>query len=173
MTAPAHEDKVERFIGYLETLEARKDRGVLAALRRCLAFDPEEFVDPRPYRYLGPFLEGSPWEQRAYWLTAGLYAFHPTDRPGTDTALDLPTALARLYQDGQEAIEARFRALLEAAPDQLPDRLRRVVSIVRSKGLRLDYRALLRDLLAWGHPRRRVQRRWARAFYGRIASAGP
>ncbi len=70
------------------------------------------------------------------------------------------------------SLELRFRALLDSDDDQLPDRLRRLVTYLRSKNLGLNYQRLLDDLLWWDHPDKRVQRRWARAFYGGAKLAG-
>lgn len=170
MSKPA--DKAEAFVNYLQSLHARGDRAALAVLRRCLAVDLDEVANLRAYRYLAPFLQGEPWQrQRAYWLLAGLYAHHPTDA-GTKGET-LPAALGRLfYEEGQQAVERRFLALLEADADQLGPRLRRVIGILRSKNVALDYAALLRDLLGWFAPARRVQMSWAQEFYGAERSRG-
>lgn len=164
--------KVASFLGFLQSLRAQGDRAAMAALRRCLAVDVDEMGNLRAFRYLGPFLQGEGLErQRAYWLVAGLYAYHPTD-PG-ERAETLPAALGRLYRErGQQAIERRFLALLESDPDQLAPRLRRLVGIVRSEEIKLDYESLLRDLLGWFAPERRVQQRWARDFYGQVLHVG-
>lgn len=158
--------KVASFLGFLKNLRTRGDRAAMAALRRCLAVDVDEMGNLRALRYLGPFLQGEGLErQRAYWLVAGLYSVHPTDPD--ERAEALPVALGRLYRErGQQAIERRFLALLESDADQLAARLRRVVGIVQSEDIKLDYESLLRDLLGWFAPERRVQLRWAREFYG-------
>jgi CRISPR system Cascade subunit CasB len=139
------DDKPARFFRHLR--ELRDDRAAMAALRRSLAFDASEL--------------GEGWRREAYYLAAGLYAMHPEE-----AAVSLPEALSRLcHEDGQRSIERHFQALLQADRDELPDRLRRLVAMLRAKGKGIDYEKLLRDLLRWNAPDRWVQRRWARIFY--------
>jgi CRISPR system Cascade subunit CasB len=151
--------KTQAFIEHLRRL--RTDRGAMAVLRRSLAADPE---DVRAYRYVEPFVsDESGWRRRAYYLVAGLFALHPEESGST-----LAEVLGDLWRrDGQRSgLERRFHALLEADPDQLPDRLRRVVAYIASKRAGgLNYVRLLEDLLRWYRPSGRVRQRWAREFY--------
>jgi CRISPR system Cascade subunit CasB len=57
--------------------------------------------------------------------------------------------------------------LLAAHPDDLDFHLRQAVSFLKSRDVPVNWHQLLSDVLAWGHPERYVQRRWARAFWGR------
>jgi CRISPR system Cascade subunit CasB len=159
------DSKPERFISHLQELQ--KDRGAMAALRRILASEPGQPVDARAYRYVEPYVEDeSEWQRAMYYLVAGLFALHP--QQGEQT---LAEALSDLWRQDQQrdqqrsSTETRFLALLDSDPDQLPDRLRRVVAYLRSKNKGLDYQRLLIDLLQWRRPDRRVQQRWARQFY--------
>lgn len=65
-----------------------------------------------------------------------------------------------------------FVALLDSDREDLPRRLRQVVSLLKATDLGLDWELLLADLRRWEHPLRRVQRRWARDFWAE-APAGP
>ena len=56
--------------------------------------------------------------------------------------------------------------LLDAPLDDLPFRLRQVVALAASADIGINWRSLLGDLLWWDHPARRVQRRWARSYFG-------
>jgi CRISPR system Cascade subunit CasB len=56
--------------------------------------------------------------------------------------------------------------LLDADEDELPWRLRQIVSLTTASGIALDWPQLLKDLLGWDHPDRYVQRRWAREYWG-------
>jgi CRISPR system Cascade subunit CasB len=154
------DDKPARFFRHLR--ELRDDRAAMAALRRSLAFDASELGEVRAYRFVEPFVASEDgWRREAYYLAAGLYAMHPEE-----AAVSLPEALSRLcHEDGQRSIERHFQALLQADRDELPDRLRRLVAMLRAKGKGIDYEKLLRDLLRWNAPDRWVQRRWARIFY--------
>lgn len=160
--------KSTEFLEHLRGLKS--DRGAMAALRRSLSFAPGELGDVRSYSYVEPFAQGeSERRRRMYYLVAGLFALHPEEDEQT-----LPEALAALAaaESLSSSLELRFRALLDSDDDQLPDRLRRLVTYLRSKNLGLNYQRLLDDLLWWDHPDKRVQRRWARAFYGGAKLAG-
>lgn len=155
------EPKFVKFVQHLR--ELREDRGAMAALRRSLAFNADELGDIRAYRYVEPFVQGEgEWRRHVYYLVAGLYALHPEEGEQS-----LAEVLSNLWQKGQQprSLEVRFRSLLESDLDQLPDRLRRIVTYVRSKGASLNYMRLLSDLLRWNSQDRWVQQRWARQFY--------
>lgn len=164
------QDKTACFLEHLRNLKG--DRQAMALLRRALAFDPAEPADVRVYGYVEPFAQSEPnRRRRMYYLVAGLFALHPEEdeRP-------LPEALAALVADEGlgPALELRFRSLLGSDDDQLPERLRRLVTYLRSKNRGLNYGQLLDDLLRWDRPDKSVQRRWARAFYGSVGvTTGP
>lgn len=83
-------------------------------------------------------------------------------------------AVARLYRQRNrtESIEQRFIALLDADEEQLPYRLRQMVQLVKGEDeIRIHWAVLLDDVLDWPHEERRVQRRWARAFYREVGAA--
>jgi CRISPR system Cascade subunit CasB len=149
-------DVAERFIKHLSEL----DRGARAELRRSLSFEPGQHVPA--FRYVERFASDDGWRRNAYYLTAGLYALHPEDAGGRNFGGSVAD-LQRIHQS--DSTETRFLALLDADPDQLPYRLRQMVSLVKSQSVSVNWSQLLDDLFWWGHPERRVQRRWARAFY--------
>jgi CRISPR system Cascade subunit CasB len=68
--------------------------------------------------------------------------------------------------DSSESLEKRFAALIDSHPDDLSDRLRHAVTLLRSKDVGINWKNLLRDLLGWSGDQRLVQRRWARDFWG-------
>jgi CRISPR system Cascade subunit CasB len=159
--------KTHPFITYLEGL--RDDRGALAALRRGLGQPPGTVADM--YRYVVPWLsdDARPWREDAYYLIAALFAYHPMEG-GTGNLGD-HFACAREPRGDNTAIERRFTALLAAHPDDLPSYLRQAVSFLKSKVVPINWHQLLSDVMAWSHPdlRDRVQKDWARAFWGRPA----
>ena len=158
-------DESNPFITYLEGLS--QDRGALAALRRGLGQPPG--TAPDMYPYVVPWLgdDVPRWRENAHYLIASLYAYHP--EPGGSGNLGDQFARARGSQGDDIAIERRFSALLSAHPDDLPFYLRQAVSYLRSKEVPINWHTLLRDVMAWGHPDRYVQRNWARAFWGRAS----
>lgn len=157
----------EAFISALTKLAAAEDRAALAALRHGLGRPPGTVSSMHPY--VVPFLgrDASPVNERAHYVVAALFAMHP--QPG-GAGTGLGSALSRVAQEtGSGSVEARFVALLESHPDDLSEHLRHAVSLVRAKEIALDWGRLLQDLLAWDHPERWVQRRWARDFWARRA----
>lgn len=77
-------------------------------------------------------------------------------------------AVVQLYRqrDRTESIERRFVALLDADEAQLPHHLRQMVQLLRTEdGIPIHWAELLADLRQWNRDDRRVQQRWARAFY--------
>jgi len=157
----------EAFIHYLESLASGQNRGALAALRRGLGQPPGTAAEMYPY--VIPWLGDEPpaWRERAYYLTAALFAFHPSStREGN---LGNAFAHCRDPQGNNDALERRFTNLLSAHPDDLAMYLQQAISFLKSKEIPVNWQQLLDDLQSWGHPERYVQRRWAQAFWGRPA----
>jgi CRISPR system Cascade subunit CasB len=159
------EEERHSFVTYLES--KREDRGALAALRRGLGQPPGTVPDM--YRYVVPWLpdDAPPWKEDAYYLIAALFAYHPKE--GGQRTMGDHFARARDPQGDNTAIERRFTALLAAHPDDLGDYLRQAVSFLKSEDVPVNWHRLLLDVMAWGHPDRYVQQRWARGFWGRAA----
>jgi CRISPR system Cascade subunit CasB len=71
----------------------------------------------------------------------------------------------QLGSDDSSSVERRFVALLNSHRDDLPNRLRHAVSLLRAPGVPVDWAQLLRDIQSWDHPDRFVQVQWARSFW--------
>ena len=149
-------------IGVLESRQ-RSDTKVRAALRRGLAFAPGSYTPAFPY--VEPFVRASDgsWRRKALYLVAGLWAAHWREgeaRPG----LPIGTACAR-HQAASDSssTERRFINVLDADTDQLPHRLRQLVSLLKDQPI--DFEALLKGLLFWEDDDKRTQNAWARDFY--------
>lgn len=167
----------ERFIGYLESLVKKQDRGALAHLRRGLGKPPG--VAPEMHRYVVPFLPPAPSRrlEEAYYLLAALFAFW---HQGKDTVAPNPppnlgASLAQMVtSDNEDSLDRRVTTLLKSHPEDLPHHLRQTISLLKSKEVPVAWQQLLKDILNWDHPEGFVQRTWARAFWGRRAApAGP
>ena len=155
------------YVTYLEGLYTREDRGALAALRRGLGQPPGTVAAMYPYVVPRLPTEARPWQEATYYLIGALYALHPT--PGDDRNLGegyRRVASQEPAGEGISATERRFTALLATHRDDLPDRLRQAVSFLRSHEVPINWHQLFRDVSQWGNPSRRVQREWARAFWG-------
>src|SRR5581483_11043072 len=151
-------------------------RGALAQLRRAAGKAPGEAEGV--FRYVVPYLP-DPSDDRAEWietcryLVAGLFALHPPALQPHGSIAPMPgdslgAALNRMAPQGagnREAIERRFAQLLVADREELPDRLRQAIQLLRSAGQPVGWPRLLADLEQWNRPRRPVQRRWAMEFW--------
>ena len=82
-------------------------------------------------------------------------------------------ALAVSRGAGREGIDRRMAVLLDAPLEDLGFRLRQLVTLAASSDIGVNWRTLLGDLLWWDHPARRVQRRWARSYFGGGPSRPP
>ena len=157
--------------GFIEWLEAvnEKDTKVRAVLRRSLAFDPGAFVPAYPY--VEPFLknEDNPWRREMLYLVAGIWAMHwRAGRNGASLPIGRACAAHQLAS-GSKNTELRFITLLDADCDQLPHRLRQIITLLRDHAI--DFEAMLRGLLFWNDDQKRIQNAWARDFYRNLETA--
>jgi CRISPR system Cascade subunit CasB len=160
-------------ITYLEQLVGRGDRGALAALRRGLGKPAGTAAEMHPY--VAPFTGGcrSRWEEDVHYIVAALFAEWHQGAAATvrEAPRDLGASFRRLAEEtGSDSVEKRFVALLNCDREELPAHLRHAVSLLRSKGIALDWERLRQDMRSWDHPDRFVQRQWARTFWGRPAA---
>lgn len=156
---------MSNFIDWLEGLN-KKDTRVRAVLRRSLAFDPGAFVFV--YFYVEPFVrdEDSSWRREMLYLVAGLWAEHWREGR-SDAPVKIGKACAAYQRAvGSESTERRFINLLDADSDQLPHRLRQMISLLKDQPL--DFEELLKGLLYWNDDQKRTQNVWARDFYRSI-----
>jgi len=154
---------MSRLIERLEDLNA-KDTKVRAVLRHSLAFDPGAFVPAYPY--VEPFVkdEGNSWQREMLYLVAGLWAAHWREGHSMEhMAIGKACHALYLAKDMSPSIERRFITLLDSDRDQLPNRLRQMIALL--KDYPLDFEALLTGLLYWNHDQKRTQNIWARDFY--------
>ncbi|MGI6357081.1 MAG: type I-E CRISPR-associated protein Cse2/CasB [Bacillota bacterium] len=91
-------------------------------------------------------------------------------RNSRETRDPIRNASRQIRADGYESFDKRVNSLLDCHWDDndgyLQTKLCRISKQMRQKDLLPDFRGLLLDLVGWNDPQRRVQRRWARAYYG-------
>ena len=183
---PTDSDACARFAAGLYRIEQRalKDgdsgaRALLARLRRALS---RRGVEPTALAEVGDLLPWTGGEPLAddvldtYLLVAALYAVRASgsgESRGASEGASFGTAANWLQKELNQGkrdrrhpgLDLRFGALLDARREDLPYRLRQIVSMMAAHpvGLRTDQ--LLYDLLRWDAPGRAVQRRWARDYW--------
>ncbi len=168
--------RAEKFTEFLEGLYERDERGALAALRRGLGRAPGEASEM--HRYIVPRVQGlKEWQENSYYIVAALFALHPgrSWRASGDARHDtnLGASLGVLAKENKESssVERRFVALLNCRREELPDHLRNIVSLLKSKEIPVNWAQLIMDINFWNSESRRVQRDWARAFWSDATEA--
>ncbi len=159
------------FIGKLES--RREDRGALAALRRGLGKPPGTVAEMAPY--IEPAFDRAPDEA---YIVGSLFGLHPHHRRAEGYARRGFGADLRPLRGspGEEdpGVERRFTALLDAHREAVPEHLRHLITLLRSrKGeAPIDYLQLFLDLCDWHDAGRKVQKRWASGFWGWTPAEG-
>jgi CRISPR system Cascade subunit CasB len=166
----SHEEREAAFVRYLGGLtepENRNGRATLAAFRRGLGRQPGEA--PEMYPYLVPWTSHmSGWREEIFYLVASLFASHPVSWHGVGAG-NFGASMAQVKaKEGGDSTQRRFVALLSSHRADLPEHLRHAVSLCASKEVAVNWSRLLRDLPQWDDAQRRVQLRWARAFWQRV-----
>jgi len=153
--------EIRSFIDSLSGLDA----GPLASFKRNAGEDlaGSRGALPTFYRLL-PRSVRREKDIETYFLVATLYARH--DRPGGTG--NFAQCMKEIINRGanRESVSRRLAIVLDSHRDELPFRLRQAVGLVRSYECPIDWSRLLDDLLRWDDPRRRVQKAWARTFFG-------
>lgn len=162
----------QEFVAYLQQFNKRDTRAALAALRRGLGRMPGEAPEMFPYlaKWVPESASRPTWTEQVYYLVASLFAFHPVALghiASKPQVRNLGASLFRLNAErGGRGVERRFIALLNSHRDDVASHLRQIIALLRSGNeIGVDWEQLLRDLIDWDHPTRRVQRAWASTFW--------
>jgi CRISPR system Cascade subunit CasB len=165
---------ISNLIAFLWKLE----RKGFAELRRSLG----DGQDLRAVPYVEPFVKEQGLQsirRQMFYLVAGLFCL--IERP-IDLKLDtmpqpragnLGDSVAQSYlkRERSGSIEKRFVALLDADLEQLPQRLRQMLTLLHADKVEIAWEQLLRALCYWNSDERQVQHEWARSFYIKTAPA--
>lgn len=152
----------DRFAEYIGQLDA----AARAALRRSLAFPPGTW--PGAFPYVEPWVvDAEPWVRRTTYLVAALQALSRASRESGD----MGKAAAELQKStGSASVEQRFLALLDADADELPHRLRQMITLMSSADIAPAWATLRKDLRWWRNESKSVQQRWAASYYRAAAN---
>ena len=167
------------FINELRKIR-KSDRGRMSALKR----NAGEMLPGRETSWFYSLLPKAPELRRhreVYYLIATLFDFNRLEgRKGNfgQAMLQLCNNMKREPKDFR-----RFHILLDSEFDHVHDpdeadspradgggelafRLRQMVKLMASKDVGIDWAELLVDLCWWSHPNRRIQKKWAKSFFG-------
>ncbi len=152
-------------VDHLVSTAQRNDRATLAILRRSSPTSSDAFPHVLPWI---PEDDRRGRREDLYFHLAALFAIHPVHAQ----IGNFGRSMWLIAHDGggkdpNSSAELRFRRLLEAEQDDLADLLRQAIRLAstRTRPVAVDYDMLLRDILAWDHPDRWVQRSWANAYW--------
>lgn len=151
-------------VGYLKKLAIRQDRAALAHLRRGLARKPGETMEMYPYigRFINEKTNNS--HDRAVFLTSALFADYSD---ASQNIGNLGRSVRQLSNEtGSDSVQRRFVALLDAEADDLHFYLRQMIGLLKANSIAVNWNRLFEDIRDWGRPSRKVQREWARSFWG-------
>jgi len=98
-------------------------------------------------------------------LAAGLFAWVKGDCPQAEKVNFGAAFGAGLTLEEKQQREKRFIDLLDTDIDELPYKLRQATTLIARDGIGLDWVLLIRHLGDWDHPRRWVQKEWARGYW--------
>ena len=157
------------FINHLELLVKNKNRAALAHLRSGLRRKDSRSMEMYPV--IGRFLAEKPNRhyENAVFIVAALFAYYPDAKTNHG---NLGASLRELSEKSEsKSIEKRFVALLNAEVDELPDYLRQIVGLLKSKEIAVNWEQLFKDIRYWeandeNSKYESVRKKWARSFWG-------
>ncbi|RLI63232.1 MAG: type I-E CRISPR-associated protein Cse2/CasB [Promethearchaeia archaeon] len=176
--------KTEVFRKFLSSLEKLEDsnRGMYAVLKRASGTILGDSIPAMSAFYkILPYSEQNSRLEPIYYLIATLFPIQPLSGTGN---FGKSMALTKKQFGEPDSIDHRFQNLLESSLDsssfdpkygdldsfrEFSYRLRQCVSLVASKQVGISWYNLLTDLYFWSRDldnSRRVQKEWARAYYG-------
>ncbi len=149
----------------LEYLIKRKDDRGLMAMLRCALIESKRH---RAWPILGRFgAIGNSHGAQTLQFIGGLFATHPEN---SENAGNIgKTCLGLCRQDerpdkGEKPgpMAKRLQWLLAAEPEEIRERVLRIIQMAKTKGHPIDFEQLEKDLKFWGDD---VKTRWAAAFW--------
>jgi len=157
-------DQKETFVEFLE--KRLNDRAAMASLRRGLAQPRSVEVSRIVQQWLS---EDSPrWLEDTCYSIAPLFALHHDDIAQSG---NMGNHFRDMCDDPSEPppnIERRFMQLLASDANSLDDLLRQAISLLKSKGVAVNWQRLFSDVGWWkqnADSRDRVRLEWSRKFW--------
>ncbi len=167
-----NEKRKSPFIDRLWDLVEQDQRGALADLRLGLGQPPGTV--PKMFPYIIPFLpDPCPRSmEAAYYLIASLFAYYQSgNSANAGKRIDQGNIGDHLRyvifqnQLDEAPVERRFNILLAADPEDLPQNLKHIISLLKSHDAPIHWEQLFRDLQWWSFESKFVQKEWANRFW--------
>lgn len=159
----------DHFVTYLEELRDSKDRAALAAMRRWLS-QPTIVSEATPYVQRRLSVNTSALQEATYYLIGALFAMHD-ESTATGNMGDHFRAMCENPDEPPPNVERRFMALLASDNTQIDMALRQAITLLKANGEGINWHELAGDVKRLKgkdeEERLKVQRRWARHFWGR------
>ena len=109
--------------------------------------------------------DDDPWHEAVYYLIGTLFAYYPENVDQGNMGSHF--RVAGPYGSVQEQyIENQFSLLLSSDTQELSMRLQKVVNLLRSKAVKVNWAELFMDVLHWNAPGKPMQKKWANDFWG-------
>lgn len=157
-------DQKDTFIQFLE--KRQNDRAVMASLRRGLAQPRSVEVSRVVQQWLS---EDSPrWLEDTCYSIAPLFALHHDDIAENGNMGSHFRDMCDDPNDPPPNVERRFMQLLASDANNLDDLLRQAISLLKSKGVAVNWQRLFNDVSWWkqsADSRDRVRLEWSRKFW--------
>lgn len=149
--------KVGAFIRFLKKTSKTDNRAVLADLRRGFS----KATEKRAWRHIGAYCDLDNEKERVIFQTvAACYATNPLNDP--DKESNFGTSIRQLKKEFP-SLETTFQRLLNCRrPEDVCKRLQSIVLAMKAKGIAVNWKRLMRDLLYWNN---RAKERWAAQFW--------
>ena len=183
-------EQAAAFASFLSRQAGPGGRANLAALRHAAVNPAHDFRD---LRILGPLLADDNRIFDAQRLTAGLFALYAPRFWSPNNTLRLPQfapevnrrsfgaslrQLRNQLKAGQDSLDLRFAALLDAPGEDLTVPLRGLLQRLASaeRPVPVDFARLLQDLVFWDHEHPTipsVRRTWARHYWQPVSLNAP
>jgi CRISPR system Cascade subunit CasB len=149
-----------------------KNRAALANLRRGLGKKPGTTMEMFPY--INDKIPPTKKES-AYFLVASLFGFYPDAeeiKGNLGISLSILETKTQVQRNDssedkkQSSVERRFVALLNAKEEDLPNHLRQIIGLLKSKEIPINWYQLLSDVKFWSSEGNyNTQRQWAKSFW--------
>ena len=159
-------DQIDNFVEYI--IEYLKEKNGVAnrSARAALSRADNPATEYQSWQYIAPFISLTDPRRVAYALISSCIAKEQISEDGN---CGIGQAICRCYEDkeGSKQAQAKLRRLLACTSrEEAALVLRPLLSLIRSKGIKLSYTKLLKDLVYFSSEL--TPAKWAQDFYSTL-----